>query len=110
MKMFNAEQVIAIYENMSDLTGQMLDAARSRDWETLVELETRCAGHVRTLQAGEGPVMLAGPSRDRKISLIHKILADDKAIRDLTSPWMAELSALMSSARTERKLHSAYGT
>ena len=107
--MFDAEKVIAIYEDMSDLSGRMLDAARSRDWETLVALESRCAGHVRTLQAEEGPVPLTGASRERKISLIHKILADDKAIRDITMPWMAELSALMSNTRTERKLNSAYG-
>lgn len=107
--MFDAEKVIAIYEDMSDISGRMLDAARSRDWETLVALESRCAGHVRTLQAEEAPVALSGASRERKISLIHKILADDKAIRDITMPWMAELSALMSSTRTERKLKSAYG-
>jgi flagellar protein FliT len=109
MKMYNAEQVIEIYESMSDLSSRMLDAARSRDWETLVELESRCAGHVRTLQAEEGPVALQGASRERKIDLIHKILADDKAIRDITMPWMAELTSLMSNARTERKLNTAYG-
>jgi flagellar protein FliT len=107
--MFDAEQVIAIYESMSDLTGRMLDAAKSRDWETLVELESRCARHACTLQASAEPVALQGASRDRKVSLIHKILADDRAIRDLTTPWMSELAALMSSTRTERKLARAYG-
>jgi flagellar protein FliT len=101
--------VIGIYESMSELTGQMLSAARSRDWETLVELESRCAGHVRTLQESEGPVPLDGASRNRKISLIHKILADDRAIRDLTSPWMVELSSLISSTGNQRKLRQAYG-
>jgi flagellar protein FliT len=107
--MVNAEQVIEIYEHMSDLTGQMLSAARARDWETLAKLEARCAGHVRTLQAGAGTLPLAGAPRERKVSLIHKILADDRAIRDLTTPWMAELAALLSSTTAERKLNRAYG-
>lgn len=108
--MVNAEQVIEIYEDMSNLTGQMLAAARSRDWEALVELESKCASHVRTLAEGEGPVTLEGERRDRKITLIRKILADDRAIRDITEPWMAELAALMANARTERKLNNAYGS
>lgn len=105
--MANEETVIGIYETMSELTGQMLSAARSRDWEKLVELETRCAGHVRTLQEQEG-LALDGASRDRKVSLIQKILADDRAIRDITTPWLAELSALISSTGNERKLNNAY--
>lgn len=106
--MANEETVIGIYETMSELTGQMLSAARSRDWEKLVELESRCAGHVRTLQEQEGPLALDGASRDRKVSLIQKILADDRAIRDITTPWLAELSALISSTGNERKLNNAY--
>jgi flagellar protein FliT len=107
--MSTAEMVIRIYESMSEISGQMLSAARSRDWEKLVELESRCAGHVRTLQETEGPVPLDSASRDRKVSLIHKILADDRAIRDITTPWMAELASLISSAGNERKLRRAYG-
>lgn len=106
--MANVETVIDIYETVSELTGEMLSAARSRDWEKLVELESRCAGHVRTLQQNEAALALDGASRDRKVSLIQKILADDRAIRDLTTPWLAELSALISSTGNERKLNSAY--
>ena len=35
--------------------------------------------------------------------------ADDRKIRDLTMPWMAQLSAMMSNAGTERRLANAYG-
>jgi flagellar protein FliT len=107
--MVNAEQVIEIYEDMSNLTGQMLNAARARDWDTLVELESRCASHVQALRAGEGPVALEGERRERKITLLQKILADDRAIRDVTEPWLAELAALLSNSRLERKLNHAYG-
>lgn len=105
----NSEQVISIYETVCDITGNMLAAAQSRDWEKLVELESRCASHVATLKAGEAVVPLNGPTRARKVEIINKILSHDRQIRDLTSPWMAELSALINSAGTSRKLTAAYG-
>lgn len=105
----NSEQTICMYEAVSNLTGQMLEAARARDWEHLVRLEAHCADHVRALQAGPDRLPLAGEARERKVSLIRQILEADRAIRDITTPWMAELAALLSSTSAERKLTSAYG-
>jgi len=107
--MMNSEQVISLYEAMSDLSGQMLAAAQTRDWENLAELESHCAAHIQVLKAGETVVALEAPLRARKIKIIHEILAHDRAIRDLTTPWMAELANLISSAGTSRKLTAAYG-
>jgi len=107
--MMNSEQVISLYEAMSDLSGQMLVAAQTRDWENLVELESHCAAHVQVLKDGEMVVSLDGPLRARKVKIIHEILAHDRAIRDLTTPWMAELANLINSAGTSRKLSAAYG-
>jgi len=107
--MMNSEQIISLYEAVSDLTGQMLVAARSRDWENLAELESHCASHVQTLKDGEQPAALSGDKRARKVQIIHQILAHDREIRDLTEPWMAQLSALINSTGQERKLSSAYG-
>lgn len=105
----NSEQVITIYETMCDISGNMLAAAQSRDWEKLVELESHCASHVATLKAGEAVVALSGPTRARKVEMINKILSHDRQIRDLTTPWMAELAALINSSGTSRKLNAAYG-
>jgi flagellar protein FliT len=105
----NSEQVITIYETMCDITGNMLAAAQSRDWEKLVELESHCASHVATLKAREAVVALNGPTRARKVEIINKILSHDRQIRDLTTPWMAELAALINSSGTSRKLSAAYG-
>lgn len=107
--MMNGDEVISLYESVGDLTGKMLQAARSGDWDHLAELESRCANHVQVLREGEAVVGLTGERRSRKVALIRKILADDRAIRDLTTPWMAKLSAMMQSTGTERKLANAYG-
>jgi flagellar protein FliT len=107
--MMNSQEVISLYETVAVITDQMLVAARNSDWDRLVELESRCARHVETLRLGEPPVALTGESRVRKVKIIQKILADDREIRNLTEPWMAQLSRLINSTGTERKLSQAYG-
>ena len=105
----DSQEIITLYEAVSEITDQMLAAARAGDWDQLSILESHCASHVQTLRNGEKPVPLSGPIRERKVEIIHKILANDREIRNLTEPWMAQLSALMNSANTERKLSNAYG-
>lgn len=105
----NSDQVISLYETVSELTAKMLLAAQSRDWESLAVLESDCASHVQQLKTGEPVAPLNGAIRARKVRIIHQILAHDRAIRDLTSPWMAELACLINSTGAARKLSAAYG-
>ncbi len=105
----NSQEVISLYETVAIITDQMLAAARKRDWEQMVTLESRVASHIEVLKSGEAPAALTGATRLRKVQIIQKILADDRQIRDITEPWMAELAQLINSAGTERKLSRAYG-
>lgn len=107
--MMTNHEVLTVYAAMADLTEQMLDAATHGEWEQLVELEQRCAAHVRTLQTEEGQQPMVGEQRERKVELIRKMLTADRKIRDITMPWMAQLSALINSTGTERRLVNAYG-
>ncbi len=108
----NQDQAIARYESVADITGHMLAAARNRDWEALGALESDCASQVRRLENAEiGALLtdLTDAQRLRKRTLIEKILADDRKIRDLTEPWMAQLSSLLNQVKIERQLSMAYG-
>jgi flagellar protein FliT len=90
----NATEVLSTYENIAGLTSKMAVAARSGDWETLASLEAQCA--LQAAQVAAGPVVpLSGAPRMRKIDLLKQMLADDRAIRDVTEPWMARHSAIM---------------
>lgn len=106
----NSQEVLSLYESVADITDKILAAARKRDWEEMVVLESRVANHVESLKTGEAPTALTGEKRLRKVQIIQKILADDRQIRDITEPWMADLARLMKSSQTERKLNMAYGT
>jgi flagellar protein FliT len=107
--MMTNQEVLAMYQAMAELSGKMLEAAAAADWERLAQLEQRCAAHLQTLKDNEAPAPLQGASRLQKVASIKKILADDRKIRDLTMPWMAQLSALISSTGAERRLAKAYG-
>ncbi len=105
----NSQEVISLYKTVAGITTQMLDAARSGDWDRLVILESHCSSQVQRLKEDEPPEPLTDAVRQRKVEIIRKILADDREIRNLTEPWMQQLSALMQSTGTERKLSQAYG-
>jgi flagellar protein FliT len=107
--MMTTEEILNAYARMAELTQQMLAAARAGDWDQLVLLEQHAAAQTRTLQQGEPAAPLQGAARERKVELIRTMLIADRQIRDLTMPWMAQLSALINSTGTERRLASAYG-
>ena len=102
-------EVLSTYAAMGELTGQMVAAASAADWDQLEALEQRVTAHVAQLKGNEDGIRLDGEQRQRKVSLIRKMLDDDRKVRDLTMPWMAQLSRLINSTGTERRLANAYG-
>lgn len=87
-------EVLSMYENIAGLTNQMVQAARSSDWENLNALEGQCAQAASGTIAGTVPA-LSGAPRMRKIDLLKMIMANDRAIRDVTEPWMGQLNKVM---------------
>ncbi|MDP1766954.1 MAG: flagellar protein FliT [Methylotenera sp.] len=99
---------IVIYETVAGLTKQMLLAAKQQDWDKLAELEARCAQHVATLKMTADAAPLPSDVRARKLASIKSILADDREIRNIVSPWVVRLNSLMGSLHMENKLTRAY--
>jgi len=106
----DSQEIITVYESIAGITEQMVAAARTGDWEKLASLEARCVSQVDLIRKNEEPPeALSDSARERKITIIKKILADDREIRAITEPWMERLTALIDSTSTERKLSQAYG-
>jgi flagellar protein FliT len=103
------ERIILSYDAMAGITGKMLAAAQSANWDSLVTLEAECAAQVVTLQRAEPLTALSAGQRQQKAALIVRMLADDGAIRPLVAARMAQLSNQIHSTGTERKLSRAYG-
>ena len=102
------QNTIEIYESVALITKQMLLAAKQQDWETLSELETHCADYVAILKVTESALPLPSDIRERKLASMKSILADDREIRNLVSPWMKKLNYMMGSLHMENKLTRAY--
>ena len=106
--MMTNQQVLDTYEAMQALTARMLVVAGNAEWEELEALEQQIGKHVLRLKGNEEQVVLESAGRLRKVALIKQMLEDDRKIRDLTMPWMAQLSKLINSTGTERRLANAY--
>lgn len=105
----NSLELLIVYEKVAQITADMLVAARANDWDLLSKLESDCSDHVGTLKKFEGPTELPSELKAKKITIIKQILADDRAIRDITEPWMQNLANLMKSSSTSRQLSQSYG-
>lgn len=106
----DTQEILSLYENVAEITDQMLSAARTGDWERLAALESHCSSQVEILKQNDKSRQPLTPlAREKKTRIIKKILDDDRQIRDITEPWMAQLSAMINSVGTERKLSQAYG-
>ena len=99
--------VIQNYQQLSDLTSQMRAAAVQGEWDQLVELEQQCSHHVEAMKQ-QDLAPIDESIRLQKVALIHKILADDAAIREQTEPWMAQMQRIMQSSRSEQRVKQAY--
>lgn len=106
----DSSEVIALYEAVADITDKMLAAARDGNWEQLALLESHCSNKVEIIRKSETPRQTLSPvAREHKVRIIKKILDDDRQIRNITEPWMAQLSALINSSGAEPKRSQAYG-
>jgi flagellar protein FliT len=102
-------QVIVNYESLFAITSQMRNAAVLGEWDQLIGLEQQCSKHVSNMKPVDATAQLDEPTRQLKIQLIKKILADDAEIRNRTESWMGQLQRIIQSNRQEQRLQRAYG-
>lgn len=109
-KQENIEQLdtIVLYEAVADLTKQMLQVAKQQDWDALAKLEVSCANYVATLKTSESTSTLSSDVRARKLASIKRILADDRELRNIVSPWMVRINSLMSGLNSESNITRNY--
>jgi len=88
-----SNEVLDMYENIAALTGRMALAASDGDFDGLARLETQCALHAAGARGGVPA--LEGAQRKRKIDLLKEIMANDRAVREITEPWHGQLERAM---------------
>lgn len=89
-----SNDVLSMYENLAGLSGQMKVAAQAGDWNGFDKLNLQAS--VAAGAAIGGVPALDGAKRQRKIDLLKQLMANDRAIREVTEPWMGQVERAMS--------------
>lgn len=100
---------IEIFQEMSALSAQMVEAAQAHDWDRLASLEESVASLRDTLMADGTSPRLAPEQQNLKAALIQRILDDDAEIRRHTEPWMEHVRQFLGDNNTRRRVQQAYG-
>lgn len=106
----NHQQIINIYEAILIITNKMLSAAENKEWEKLVILEKECRKLTSKLMINNPVEELSEELLQKKINIIHQVLANDAKIRAITEPWMANLQNMINTVGRQRNLQQAYQT
>ena len=106
----HANDILASYERLATVTSRMREAAVRDDWDSVIALESECAGlYTRLMSArDEGPQDPA--VQRRKSELICKVLEHDAQIRERLSGQLVHIWRMLDGERQMNRLNSAYGS
>jgi len=107
--MKTTQEYFSHYESIAELSARMLAAARGGDWSELKSMQGAYRELIDGLREVDAASQLDDTARARKFELVRRILADDAAIRDLSAPSLARLSALFTVNRPARVLKKMIG-
>jgi flagellar protein FliT len=104
----NGDHILAAYEAIARIAGQMLNAARAGDWEQLVRFGADYRAQTERLRQLEDGAPRDIAHERRKAELIRGALEDDARVRRLVEPWLANLLTLIGNSRQQQQLLHAY--
>ena len=83
------------YEAIERASADMLDAARSGNWDEVVKLEGACAVLISQLKHAAKEQSLQAEESRLKSRIMQRILLNDAEIRHLAEPWLEDLDHVM---------------
>ncbi|MEY4756167.1 MAG: hypothetical protein RL459_370 [Pseudomonadota bacterium] len=83
-----SQQLLDHYRAIEDSSRKMLDAAKSEDWDQVVQFESTCAVLIEQLRVLSRSETLLPEQRKEKTSIMLRILHNDAQIRYLAEPWL----------------------
>ena len=87
--------LIDYYEAIEHASQDMLEAARSGDWDHLARLEGACALLVSQLGQAAGTRAFEPAEARAKSRIMQRILLNDAEVRRLAEPWLAKLDRML---------------
>jgi flagellar protein FliT len=83
------------YEAIEQASQDMLEAARTGNWDQVVKLEGACALLISQLKHAASGSDLAPDEAQLKTRIMQRILVNDAEIRQLAEPWLEDLDNLL---------------
>lgn len=83
------------YEAIERASHDMLEAARTGNWDEVVKLEGACAVLISQLKHAASQRPLEAEEAQLKTRIMQRILVNDAEIRSLAEPWLDDLDDLL---------------
>ena len=83
------------YEAIEKASAEMLEAARTGNWDTVVKLEGACAVLIAQLKNAAQSRQLQQTEAKEKSRIMQRILLNDAEIRHLAEPWLEDLDHML---------------
>jgi flagellar protein FliT len=87
--------LIDYYQAIEKASQDMLEAARTGNWDQVLKLEGACALLIAQLKHSAGGRSLGSDEAQFKSRIMQRILVNDAQIRRLAEPWLDELDELL---------------
>jgi flagellar protein FliT len=95
--------LLSYYEAIEQASADMLQAARTGNWDQVVKLEGACVLLISQLKHAARGEALAPAEAQLKSRIMQRILVNDAEIRTLAEPWLEDLDNMM--AGRSRTIH-----
>jgi flagellar protein FliT len=96
--------LLQYYEAIETASQEMLEAARTGDWDRVVKLEGACAVLISQLKHAAAQRRLGSEESHLKARIMQRILVNDAEIRHLAEPWLEDLDQMLA-GRPRNVLH-----
>jgi flagellar protein FliT len=87
--------LLSYYEAIEQASADMLEAARTGNWDEVVKLEGACVLLISQLKHAARSTTLAPEDVQLKSRIMQRILVNDAEIRTLAEPWLEDLDNMM---------------
>ena len=87
--------LLSYYEAIERASADMLDAARTGNWDHVIKLEGACVLLISQLKNAARGSALSGEESQLKSRLMKRVLVNDAEIRHLAEPWIEDLDQMI---------------
>ncbi len=87
--------LLSFYEAIEKASADMLDAARTGNWDHVIKLEGACVLLISQLKNAARGNGLSNDESQLKTRIMKRVLVNDAEIRQLAEPWLEDIDHMI---------------